>query len=90
MKPVSYQHVVTRLSPVLYRIAHLVPPGVLAKLQAQSTEKSLLVQVVASVAKSRTLQKDFKPLLILSIAALEPQLDECRCVSSPCNGQHTQ
>ena len=88
----SYQHTVKwlGLSPVLHCIAHLLPPGILAKLQARSTEKSLLVQIVASVAKSKMLQKDFKPLLIMSIAALEPQLDECRFGSSPCSVQHTQ
>ena len=38
-----------------------------------------LLQVVAAVAMSRTLQKSFKPLMNMCITALEPQLDRCRC-----------
>ena len=87
---ISAHSQVTWTSSVLHCIAHLLPPGVLAELQARSTEMSLLVQIVASVAKSKMLQKDFKPLLIMSIAALEPELDECRFGSSPCSGQYTQ
>ena len=41
------------------------------------------LQVVAAVAMSRTLQKGFKPLMNMSIAALEPQLDRCRCGMHP-------
>lgn len=43
----------------------------------------LPLQVVAAVGMSRTLQKGFKPLLGLSIAALETQLDDCRYLLLP-------
>lgn len=39
------------------------------------------LQVVAAVAMSKVLQNNFKPLLGMSVAALEPQLDSCRCVT---------
>ena len=38
----------------------------------------LCVQIVAAVAMSRTLQKEYKSLVGMCIAAVEPQLDKCR------------
>ena len=49
------------------------------RVQSSCGTWKCLLQVVAAVAMSRTLQKSFKPLMNMCITALEPQLDKCRC-----------